>query len=117
MNIQEKTSKTKQCITGKYWEDKEILTTLAPSPSTALRAKSGTGSQEGRPKTDPNCSHISPSRTGFGAVPLITPDIWTTEDSVQTPKVGKEILTMLFHANRKRPSTRLCLDHGFVDVT
>lgn len=45
----------------------------APSPRTALSAKSGTGNHEGRPMTCPNCSHISANRTGFGAVPLITP--------------------------------------------
>lgn len=50
-----------------------ILTTEAPSPRTALSANSGTGSQEGRPTTCPSCSHISDNRTGFGAVPLITP--------------------------------------------
>lgn len=31
----------------------EKLTTQAPSPSMALSAMSGTGSHEGRPKTDP----------------------------------------------------------------
>lgn len=46
----------------------------APSPRTALIAKSGTGSQDGRPITWPSWSHISDNRTGFGAVPLITPD-------------------------------------------
>lgn len=45
----------------------------APSPRTALSAKSGTGNHDGRPMTCPKCSHISASRTGFGAVPLITP--------------------------------------------
>lgn len=48
-------------------------TTVAPSPSKALSAKSGTGSQDGRLRTLPSCWHISPSLTGFGAVPLITP--------------------------------------------
>lgn len=52
-----------------------ILTTVAPSPRTALRAKSGTGSHEGRPRTAPNWLHISANLTGFGAVPFITPDI------------------------------------------
>lgn len=51
----------------------EVLTTQAPSPSTTLRAKSGTGNQEGRPNTSPSCRHNSVKRTGFGAVPLITP--------------------------------------------
>lgn len=60
-------------------EYNKMLTTEAPSPRTALRAKSGTGSHEGRPKTDPRCSHISARRTGFGAVPLITPDIYIQE--------------------------------------
>lgn len=34
---------------------------------------SGTGNHDGRPKTDPSCSHISANLTGFGAVPLMTP--------------------------------------------
>lgn len=51
------------------------LTTVAPSPRRALRANSGTGSQEGRPKMAPSRSHISAIRTGLGAVPLITPAI------------------------------------------
>lgn len=54
---------------------KKILTTEAPSPRTTFRAKSGTGSHEGLPKTFPKCSHISANRTGLGAVPLITPEI------------------------------------------
>jgi hypothetical protein len=48
---------------------------VAPSPRMALRANSGTGSQEGRPKMAPSRSHISAIRTGFGAVPLITPAV------------------------------------------
>lgn len=59
----------------KQYKDNDILTTEAPSPRTAFRAKSGTGSHDGRPKTLPRCSHISANRTGFGAVPLMTPDI------------------------------------------
>ena len=57
----------------------EILTTEAPSPRTALSAKSGTGSHEGRPMAFPKWSHISARRTGFGAVPFITPNIRITE--------------------------------------
>lgn len=34
---------------------------------------SGTGNHDGRPKTNPSCSHISANLTGFGAVPLMTP--------------------------------------------
>jgi hypothetical protein len=49
------------------------ITTEPPSPSTALSANSGTGTQEGRPTTRPNWSHSSDRRTGLGAVPLITP--------------------------------------------
>jgi hypothetical protein len=51
------------------------LTTRAPSPKTACTTKSGTGSQEGRPRTAPRWLHISENRTGFGAVPLTTPGI------------------------------------------
>lgn len=51
-----------------------ILTTEAPSPRTALRAKSGTGSHEGLPIAAPNREHNSANVTGFGAVPFITPD-------------------------------------------
>lgn len=67
--ISERTEKEKK------QENKQILTTEAPSPRTALSATSGTGSHEGRAMAFPNCSHISASLTGFGAVPLITPDI------------------------------------------
>lgn len=56
-----------------------VFTTEAPSPRTALRAKSGTGSHDGRPRTFPNFSHISANLTGCGAVPLITPDIQVIE--------------------------------------
>uniref|UniRef100_A0A2P2LJ89 Uncharacterized protein n=1 Tax=Rhizophora mucronata TaxID=61149 RepID=A0A2P2LJ89_RHIMU len=54
-------------------------TTEAPSPRTALSANSGTGSHEGLPRTLPSRLHISANRTGFGAVPLITPDIEFTK--------------------------------------
>jgi hypothetical protein len=59
---------------GGHVNQRWLLTTVAPSPRTALSAKSGTGSHEGRPKTFPSCSHNSDNRTGFGAVPLITPN-------------------------------------------
>lgn len=62
------------CIKQLRSKLEEILTTLAPSPRTALSAKSGTGSHEGLPMTFPKCSHISANLTGFGAVPFITPD-------------------------------------------
>jgi hypothetical protein len=62
-------------------ESVQVLTTEAPSPRTALRAKSGTGSHDGRPITFPNCSHISANRTGFGAVPLMTPEVRSIEPS------------------------------------
>lgn len=55
-------------------DEMTLLTTEAPSPRTALSAKSGTGSHEGRAKTCPSCSHNSDNRTGFGAVPFITPN-------------------------------------------
>lgn len=51
-----------------------FTTTEAPSPSTALSANSGTGNQEGRPTIRPRRWHSSDKRTGFGAVPLITPN-------------------------------------------
>lgn len=64
---------------SEWHENNDILTTKAPSPRTALRANSGTGSHDGRPKTLPRWSHISANRTGFGAVPLMTPNIQHTE--------------------------------------
>lgn len=48
-------------------------TTEAPSPSSALSAKSGTGNHEGLPNTFPSRSHSSDTRTGLGAHPLTTP--------------------------------------------
>ena len=44
--------------------DKAVLT---------CRANSGTGSQEGRPRTRPRELHSSDIRTGFGAVALYVP--------------------------------------------
>ena len=38
-----------------------------------LRAKAGTGSQEGRPRDLPRAEHSSPMRTGLGAVALKLP--------------------------------------------
>jgi hypothetical protein len=53
------------------WVSKHTI--MAPSPRRTLTANSGTGSHEGRPNMAPILSHISFIRTGFGAVPFITP--------------------------------------------
>lgn len=44
--------------------------TCAPSPSSVVMAKSGTGSQLGRPITPPTALHNCAMVTGLGAVPL-----------------------------------------------
>lgn len=81
-------------------ESVQVLTTEAPSPRTALRAKSGTGSHDGRPRTFPNCSHISANRTGFGAVPLMTPEITPIELSSIIVKFRIEVCSGKYPTKR-----------------
>eukprot|EP00982_Pelagococcus_subviridis_P014031 31303-Pelagococcus_subviridis.AAC.10 len=76
-------------------------TTVAPSPSSAWMAKSGTGSHDGRPNAAPISVHISPILTGFGAVTFTGPDMDSFEiASMMIPTAS----SLWIHENHWLPS-------------